>query len=242
MNQAPYDAIATWYDAFVRERPLYSEIVLPGMLELAGDIEGQSVCDIACGQGLVSRELARRGARVTGVDISAKLLDLARRYEETEPLGIHYIQDDAETLQAVRDTRFDGATCGMALMNINDLASAFQALRLILKPDGWFLLAITHPCFQTPRAEWVTKEDGSVVRQVAAYFDERFWEAKGRDGVRSRVGEHHRMLSTYVNTLVDAGFELERMAEPRATGRRAEQTPGNREIPSVLLMRWRRSS
>lgn len=55
-------------------------------------------------------------------------------------------------------------------------------------------------------------------------------------GVRSRVGAYHRMLSTYLNTLVAAGFALERIIEPIADGQRASQVPGDQEVPSLLLI------
>ena len=239
MTHGSYDAIAEWYDQFIRDRPIYHEIVLPGLFKLMPELQGQEVCDLACGQGLVSRELARRGARVTGVDVSEKMLQLARRYEEGAPLGIRYVQDDAHVLESLADASFDGATCSMALMNIPDIGAAFRALRRILDVAGWFVFSITHPCFETPHARWREKDGGKVIREVWGYFDERLWQSDNPNGVRGKVAEHHRMLSTYVNGLSEAGFVLERMVEPEATGQRSVQVPGNREVPSILLMRWR---
>jgi len=79
VNHASYDGIAEWYDSYLRENPIYHEIVLPTLLELAGEVNGQAICDLACGQGWIARELARRGAQVTGVDLAEQLLVLARR-------------------------------------------------------------------------------------------------------------------------------------------------------------------
>lgn len=234
---APYDDIAEWYDTYLRENPLYREIVLPTVLELVGDVHGQAICDLACGQGWIARELARRGACVTGVDTSKQLLALARQAEAQDLLGIKYFQDDAQSLQTQVSASFDGAICIMALMNIPDIGAAFRATRRILKPGGWFVFAITHPCFETPHAMWMEIEGATWVRVVRGYFDERFWASQGSSGVRGRVGEHHRMLSTYLNTLSTSGFALEKMREPLATGQRAEQVPGNREVPSLLFVR-----
>jgi 2-polyprenyl-3-methyl-5-hydroxy-6-metoxy-1,4-benzoquinol methylase len=88
VNHASYDDIAEWYDIYLQENPIYHEIVLPNLLELAGETRGQTICDLACGQSWIARELARRGAHVTGVDLAEPLLALARRYEERDPLGI----------------------------------------------------------------------------------------------------------------------------------------------------------
>ena len=63
MSTAPYNDIADWYDEYTRERPIYHEVAMPGLFELMPDIRGQAVCDLACGTGLLSRELAKREAR-----------------------------------------------------------------------------------------------------------------------------------------------------------------------------------
>jgi len=74
-------------------------------------------------------------------------------------------------------------------------------------------------------------------RIVTGYFAEREWFSSNPDGVRSRVADHHRMLSTYLNTLSAAGFVLERALEPGPSARQAERVPGNREVPTLLLIR-----
>lgn len=54
------------------------------------------------------------------------------------------------------------------------------------------------------------------------------------------MGTDHRMLSTYLNALADAGFLLERLVEPRATGQIAASIPGYVEVPAALLVRCKR--
>ncbi len=129
----------------------------------------------------------------------------------------------------------------MALINIPDLQAVFQTVRRILKPGGWFVFAITHPCFETPHAQWITlaQAEHTIARVVTGYFDERYWFSSNPNGVRGRVGDYHRTLSTYLNALNVAGFALERTIEPRPSARQAELVPGNREIPTLLLIRAR---
>lgn len=171
-----------------------------------------------------------------GIDLAENLLTLARQYEEQEPQGIVYQQDDAQSAHLLPNGTFDGVVCVLALMDIPDLQAVFQTARRILKPGGWLIFAVTHPCFEAPHAQWFTTNDGQIGRFVRGYFQEGNWKSE-RGGVRSRVGAYHRILSTYLNTLVAANFTLERMIEPMATGERAEQVPGNREVPSLLFMR-----
>lgn len=84
------------YDAWVG-----AELADPVFEELVGDVAGQEVCAVACGQGREARYLAGQGAAVTGVDLSENLLAIARRHEEADPLGISYLQGDAHTLDGL---------------------------------------------------------------------------------------------------------------------------------------------
>lgn len=243
MALGSYDDIADWYDQFLLERPVYQEVVLPNLLTLVGTVAGEVVCDLACGQGWVARELARRGARVTGLDVAANLLTIARRYEEQDPLGIVYVHGDAQHPESLRDQQFTGCVCIMALITIPDLRATLQGVRRILKPGGWFVCVIPHPCFETPHARWISLADPehSLGRVVTGYFDERAWRSANPDGVRSRVPDHHRMLSTYLNELCDVGFVLERTLEPSPSVNQADRVPGNREVPTLLLIRAHRA-
>jgi 2-polyprenyl-3-methyl-5-hydroxy-6-metoxy-1,4-benzoquinol methylase len=240
MTQSRYDKIAEWYDESVRKGWLTHDIVLPDLFALIGDVGGKRICDLACGQGIIARQMARQGAFVVGVDISTKLLEVAKREEDVEPLGITYLQDDAQSLTGLEDDRFDGVVCNLALMDILDLSATFRTVQRILRPHGWFVFSITHPCLHPPASRWVSDIDGTVKREVAGYFAEIFWRSDNPNGVRGQVGAYHRTLSTYLNSLVEARLTLERFVEPQATGIIAERFPGYREIPAVLLVRGRK--
>lgn len=232
---ASYDKIAAWYDESVRDGSLLHDLVLPALFEEIGDVADQRICDLACGQGIVARRLARQGAHVVGIDVSEQLLAMARRYERDEPLGIVYRRDDAEILATCPDAAFDGVVCNMALMDIAGLDAAFRSVRRVLRPAGWFVFAITHPCFQTPRSSWLT-EGAAIGRVVGDYFVEGPWRSENATGVRGQVGAHHRTLSTYVNSLSAAGLQVERMLEPQAHGAIAGRIPGYIEMPAALVV------
>jgi len=240
MTPARYDEIAEWYDESVRRKTLLHDLVIPSLFELMGDVQGKHICDLACGQGIVARQLAKRGALVVGVDISAKLLEVARCDEANEPSGIIYLQNDAQSLAGLEDASFDGVLCNLALMDIPDLHAAFRAVWCILRPHGWFVFSIVHPCLHPPASRWVRNVNGTVNREVAGYFAEIFWYSGNPNGVRGLVGAYHRTLSTYLNSLLDAGFILDYFAEPQATGYIADRIPGYRESPGVLVVRCRK--
>jgi 2-polyprenyl-3-methyl-5-hydroxy-6-metoxy-1,4-benzoquinol methylase len=90
---ARYDEIADFYAGVVGDG--LDDRVAVALLGLLPDLAGLPVLDLACGQGRLSRGLARRGATVVGVDISSALLARARRAEAETPLGIRYVNADA---------------------------------------------------------------------------------------------------------------------------------------------------
>lgn len=235
-----YDRIARWYDEAVQAGSLLHELAIGSLLALASDVRGLKVCDLACGQGAASREFARRGASVVGVDISLGMLQLARLHDEGEHLDIAYVLDDAQGLHALASASFDGIVSNLALMDIAVLSLALRSAARVLRPGAWLVFSITHPCFQTPASSWVSHADGGAAREVAGYFQEGRWFSTNPTGVRGQVGAYHRTLGTYVTALIGAGFSLEGLNEPRAAGRLAEQWPGDQEVPSLLCARWRK--
>jgi 2-polyprenyl-3-methyl-5-hydroxy-6-metoxy-1,4-benzoquinol methylase len=240
MDRAAYDEIADWYDDAVQNgilAPFHDWVILI-VLDLAKEVKGLRVCDLACGQGIVTRRLAERGASVVGVDLSEKLLDIAWRYEREEPRGISYVRGDAQALDAIADETFDGVVCNTALMDIPDLAAALRTVSRILRPRGWFVFSVVHPIFQTPGSpRWTRKGDVIVGADVRNYFAEGYWRRDDLDGVRGRVGAYHRTLSTYINALVQSGLTIERLSEPRATGRFGDLAPVYKELPVALIAR-----
>ena len=87
--QAKYDEISNFYTRFVRDNEQYAgsvvHLLAAKLLVLLGDIQGQAVCDLACGEGHLSRAIAQQGANVVGIDISVKLLAQAREQAREIP-------------------------------------------------------------------------------------------------------------------------------------------------------------
>ncbi len=216
---ARYDQFAHWYENWIGgTTPLIASCP-----DLLPPLPGARVLDLACGQGRMSRYLASSGAQVTGVDISAAMLGKARAAGQE---NITYVRADVTKAPAWWDGRpFDGCTCELALMDIDDLTGALATVAAVLRPGGWFAASIVHPCFpgnEKGLSSWPPDE---------GYDHEGWWISPdhNRDGARIRVGATHRKLSTLLNALLAAGLATECLAEPPAT------------VPTFLLWRCRRS-
>jgi SAM-dependent methyltransferase len=237
-----YDDIAEWYRDLYCVEPVTEDPFFPAVQELIGDVAGQRVCDLACGEGRVSRHLADRGARVVGIDVSGRLLAMGARRERAEPRGVAYVRDDAQGLPAVRDAVFDGIVCNMALMDIPDLAPTVEAVARVIRPAGRFVFSILHPCYHTRPSGQITTPDGSVYRTVSEYFTEGFWRSEQRPGPPGRVGSHHRTIGTYVNALTAAGLTVDRLSEPRVSAGPPALRAIWQQVPAVLVVRCRRAA
>jgi ubiquinone/menaquinone biosynthesis C-methylase UbiE len=236
-----WSSIAGWYDQLLVDGSGPHELAIRTTLDLLPEPTGADILDIACGQGLATRAIATPGvASVVGTDLTAAMLERARAYEADEPLGITYRVDDAQTLATVADSSVDIATCQLGLMDIPDLQATLAAVHRVLRPGGEFVFVIGHPAFLAPNASTMPDNRGRSGRYINEYFDERFWRSPNPNGVR-RVGNHHRTLSTYLNSLIVHGFTIERTAEPRASDLLAEQQPVYRQVPIFFAARARRS-
>lgn len=103
---ARYDEIADRYDGVVEDD--VADPATSALFDLIGDPEGLRILDFACGQGRVARQLARQGARATGIDISASLLEKARSRKQAAPFGIRYELIDTSSPAAFTADTFDG--------------------------------------------------------------------------------------------------------------------------------------
>jgi len=228
---ARYDEVADFY---VTEMGAgIDDPVTAALLDLAGEVTGRRLLDLACGQGRVARELASRGASVTGVDLSAALIDQARAAEEAHRLGIEYLAGDAGDNDMFDTGSFDGVVCHFGVSDIDDLAATLRTVRRVLRPGGYFVLSLLHPCFPG----WTENVSASWPRG-SGYFAEGWWRSQAaRSLLRRQVGSNHRMISTYLNALVSHDLPIESVVEPPPPSAWLAENPEMDPVPTFLVLR-----
>ena len=198
----------------------------PGFFAMLPDVHGLRGVDIGCGEGHNTRLLARRGAIVTAFDISPIFVSNAWQAEEEAPLGIGYSLASAVEIPFADET-FDFATGFMSFMDIPETGRVVAEAHRVLRPGGFLQFSITHPCFDTPHRRPLEDEAGRTYAvEVGEYFRNLDGEILewifGATPPEERAvlspfktPRFTRTLSQWLNRLIDTGFVLERVGEPR---------------------------
>jgi 2-polyprenyl-6-hydroxyphenyl methylase / 3-demethylubiquinone-9 3-methyltransferase len=137
---AKFSAMAhRWWDPNSEFRPLHEINPLRlGWIESMSAVKGRRIVDIGCGGGILAESMARKGAVVTGIDLAAKPLGVARLHAlEAGVPDLDYREISAEDLAAEQPAGFDIVTCMEMLEHVPDPASTVRACAALTKPGGW---------------------------------------------------------------------------------------------------------
>jgi SAM-dependent methyltransferase len=215
-------AVANDYDGFAKAYADETESNLingyytrPAVLDLAGDVAGRRILDVGCGAGPLLEALRDRGAIVTGVEPSAKMLDLARQ-RLGDGIALHQGALGGDPLP-FSDATFDDVIVCLVLHYLRDWTAPLADLRRVLVPGGRLIVAVNHP--------FVYK----LLHPDAAYFEAREWsEDYTFSGQPAVLTYWHRPLDAMTTAFTEAGFRIAVISEPHPA-------PGAHELfPDIL--------
>jgi len=226
----------------------------PGFLDLLPDVNGKKGLDVGCGEGHNTRLFAERGAQMFAIDVAPTFVRLAAEMESKEGVAIRYAVASALALPFAPG-QFDFATAVMSLMDLPDHKLALKEIQRVLRVGGFLQFSIMHPCFFPPHRQLLRTPQGKAYAvEVGQYFErvdgriERWLfsaapqEAKA--GLKPfEIPVFHRTLAEWLNGVTQAGFVLERVAEPRAdddTARRVPAVEDTRVVANFLHVRCRK--
>ncbi|TCW00294.1 bifunctional 2-polyprenyl-6-hydroxyphenol methylase/3-demethylubiquinol 3-O-methyltransferase UbiG [Biostraticola tofi] len=136
---AKFDAVASrWWDLEGEFKPLHriNPLRLDYILNHAGGLFGKKVLDVGCGGGILAESMAREGAAVTGLDMGAEPLSVARLHALESGVKIEYVQKTVEQHADDAPGQYDAVTCMEMLEHVPDPASIVRACARLVKPGG----------------------------------------------------------------------------------------------------------
>ncbi len=243
-----WDQSSRWYDSLVggQGTDFQKDIIMPGVFRLLEVGKKNRVLDLACGQGVFSRFLSKKGVQVEGLDSSSELVEYARARSGR---SIQYHVGDAGDTNNFEKDRFDGIGCLMAVQNIEKIDLLFKSAAWWLKPGKNIVIVMTHPCFRIPRqSHWGWDEEKKLeYRRVDHYLTETTVPILTPPFADSNFFTltYHRPLQSYISALAQAGLCLNAMEEwisnkKSLPGKRARaENRARKEIPLFLALRAR---
>lgn len=133
-----FDSLASrWWDPTGDFKPLHDLNPLRSdYIEQHTRLEGAKVLDVGCGGGILTESLARKGATVTGIDMSEAPLAVARLHASSSNLDIDYRQITAEDIADTEPAQYDVVCCLEMLEHVPDPSSVICACKQLVKPGG----------------------------------------------------------------------------------------------------------
>ena len=211
---------------------------IPALLSMMPDLHGKKILDLGCGFGEHCKFFVDYGAqRVVGIDISEKMLEVARR-ENSHP-KIEYIHMPIEEISSLSES-FDVVVSSLALHYVKDFADISRQVYDLLDDGGLFIFSEEHPMVTSHSGgdRWTRDENGEKLHVNISNY--------GIEGERSTswfidgIKIYHRTFSTIINTLVNVGFSIEQMIEPTPTPDILERYPDYYDLfhkPDFLILK-----
>lgn len=183
--------------------------------------------DAGCGSGTQVRWLLDQGADAFGIDVSPKMIDQAR--QRCGGQGRFFVADLATPL-SLEPGSLDGVTCSLALHYVRDWSVPLGSFASALRPGGWAVISLDHPF--GPR----------LPGQRGGYFDtELVTDSWRKADVEVTQQFWRRPLSATLDAFADAGFMVDRVAEPQPSAQARERFPGQLTplvgVPTFIVYR-----
>jgi SAM-dependent methyltransferase len=194
-------------------------VLFPLELREVGDVRGKSLLHLQCHFGLDTMSWARLGATVTGLDLSDKAIDLARKLAAELSIAAKFVLGNIYDAPSLVDGQFDvvfqsyGAICWLP-----DMPRWAEVVAHFVKPGGFFYIADLHPfasVFAGGPGETAPRMEFSYFRENVIVDEPGPDYADPTHIVEHRPREWIHTVGSIVNSLIDAGLQIEFFREHR---------------------------
>jgi len=216
-----------FFDGYMKLRSnVYSANTIveqPAFFSLCPDFAGKNVLDLGCGFGENCRKYSELGAKsVVGLDISKKMLAVAE--QENKMDRINYICMSMSDLKNLTG-HFDIVLSSLAVHYIEDFDEMLSNIFRLLAPEGVLIFSQEHPLTTALKGHnyWTRDENGNMLHYNLT--DYGFPGERSVNWLVDGIIKYHRSFSSIINSLVEAGFLIQKVLEPVPDEQIVKQTP-----------------
>ncbi len=199
-----YQEMAEYYFKYVDLKPFNAFYERPGTLALLPGVSGKKVLDAACAAGWYTSWLLEQGAAVTGIDFSPNMIEMTRRRVGNRAEIIR--ADLNEGLPFIGDGSVDIVLSSLTLHYLKDWTTVMGEFYRILRPDGVMVFSVHHPFMDFT---YFQRENYFLTELL----DDEWETPQGK----VKVQFYRRPLSKITADVLEAGFVIEKLAEPMPT-------------------------
>ncbi len=181
---------------------------------LLTDLSGKKVLDAGCGEGIFTKFTADHGAEATGIDGAREMVTKAKQNYPNLNFQI------ADLLQPLPFTNqvFDLVLASMVLMHLKNAETFVGECKRTLKPKGFFIFSVLHPCFNFPTMSlYKSFMDKLFFRKPSGLSYNYYQKDDSRrfeSSLNQQLTHYHRTLEDYSKLLSDNGFVITKIVEP----------------------------
>lgn len=247
-TQTGWGNVATWYDGHLKDDDTYhAKVVVPNLTRIVALKPGESLLELGCGQGYVLENFLQYSNNLTGVDIGAELIDIAKKRNAK----IDYLVASADDASILKGKTYDAIIIVLALQNMKNLSAVVENLSRLLKKGGRVVLVINHPAFRIPQhSDWLYDDKKGVQsRKVDRYMSETEISidmTPGKKTNKEMTVSFHRPLQVYSKAFAKQGFAITRIEEwishkESQKGPRSEmENAARKEFPMFMCLEVRK--
>lgn len=241
-HNSSWDDLANWYTSWVGKKGshYHRTLAIPTVMELLELQHNEKVLDIGAGQGVLAPHILKANAHYTGVDLSPKMIQTAKRFH---PKATFIIANATQltTHKQLKNQRFHAAIFMLSLQDMQPLENILKTTSNLLEPNARLIIFMIHPCFRIPRQSgWgFDKMRKLNYRRIDSYLSPKSIPMKTHKNGSTR--SFHRPLEHYVKALSNAGLSIDTLKEIADKPMQNKRQNDNPEIPLFLAIRAKKS-